>query len=257
MHNPVSGATNFVRFEARGNRFLLPWPFHANALVPDAVSSRDNGLKNTMAATLEAEYAFGAEDLESRAEVVKFSVIPSHEKQGAAQEHELASFEAMMLPHMDAAHNLARWLLRNEQDAQDVVQEAYLRAFKSFSGFHGSNGRAWLLTIVRNTSYTLLKKNRAVDLTTTFDEETHASGHEVASPATILEHAEDAELIKNAMNELPPEFREILTLRHQEELSYQEIGDILKIPAGTVMSRLARARAKLREYLTSQISQEK
>jgi len=214
-------------------------------------------IKNAMAATLEAEYAFGAEDLEARDKVVKFAVFQRHEEQGAAQEHELASFEAMMLPHMDAAHNLARWLLRNEQDAQDVVQEAYLRAFKSFSGFHGSNGRAWLLTIVRNTSYTLLKKNRAADLTTTFDEEVHASGHQSSSPATILEHAEDAELIKNAMNELPAEFREILALRHQEDLSYQEIGDILKIPAGTVMSRLARARAKLREYLSSQISQEK
>ncbi|PYL50122.1 MAG: RNA polymerase subunit sigma [Verrucomicrobia bacterium] len=210
-----------------------------------------------MAATLEAEYAFGAEDLESRAKVVKFAVFQRHEEQGAAQEHELASFEAMMLPHLDAAHNLARWLMRNEQDAQDVVQEAYLRAFKSFSGFHGSNGRGWLLTIVRNTSYTLLKKNRAADLTTTFDEEIHASGRESVSPAAMLEHAEDAELIKNAMNALPAEFREILTLRHQEELSYHEIGEILKIPTGTVMSRLARARTKLREYLTSQTTQEK
>src|SRR5437764_2221697 len=210
-----------------------------------------------MAATLEAEYAFGAEDLESRAKVVKFAVFQRHEQQRAAQEHDLASFEATMLPHLDAAHNLARWLMRNEQDAQDIVQEAYLRAFKSFSGFHGSNGRAWLLTIVRNTAYTLLKKNRAADLTITFDEEVHASGRESVSPAAILEHAEDAELIKNAMNELPAEFREILTLRHQEELSYQEIGEILKIPTGTVMSRLARARAKLREYLTSQMSQEK
>jgi RNA polymerase sigma-70 factor, ECF subfamily len=210
-----------------------------------------------MAATLEAEYAFDAEDLESRAKVVKFAVIQGNEREGAAQEHELASFEAVMLPHMDAAHNLARWLLRNEQDAQDVVQEAYLRAFKSYSGFHGSNGRAWLLTIVRNTSYTLLKKNRTADLTTTFDEEIHATGQESVSPATILEHAEDAELIKNAMNKLPAEFLEILTLRHQEELSYQEISEILKIPTGTVMSRLARARAKLREYLASQISQEK
>ncbi len=226
------------------------------ALVLDAVCSRGNRSKNTMAATLEAEYAFGAEDLEPRAKVVKFAVLQRHQGEGA-QEHELASFEAVMLPHMDAAHNLARWLLRNEQDAQDVVQEAYLRAFKSFSGFHGSNGRAWLLTIVRNTAYTLLKKNRAADLTTTFDEEIHATGHELASPAAILEHAEDAELIKNAMNELPADFREILTLRHQEELSYQEIGDILKIPTGTVMSRLARARARLREYLMSHISQEK
>ena len=210
-----------------------------------------------MAATLGAEYAFGAEDLESRGKVVKFAVFQRHEQQGAAQEHELASFEATMLPHLDAAHNLARWLMRNEQDAQDVVQEAYLRAFKSFGGFHGSNGRAWLLTIVRNTSYTLLKKNRAVDLTTTFDEEIHATDHDSASPAAVLEHAEDAELIRKAMEELPAEFREILALRHQEGLSYKEIGEIVKIPAGTVMSRLARARAKLREYLAAQIGKEK
>src|ERR1700746_702213 len=156
-----------------------------------------------MAATLEAEYVFGAEDIESGPKVVKFGVFQKHEEQGAAQEHELASFEEMMLPHLDAAHNLARWLMRNEQDAQDVVQEAYLRAFKSFSGFHGSNGRAWLLTIVRNTSYTLLKKNHAIDLTTTLDEKIHVSGHESVSPATILEHSEDAEQIREAMHELP------------------------------------------------------
>src|ERR1700686_5312054 len=191
-----------------------------------------------MAATLEAEYAFGAEDLELGAKVVKFAVIQGHQGEGA-QEHELASFEAMMLPHMDAAHNLARWLLRNEQDAQDVVQEAYLRAFKSFGGFHGSNGRAWLLTIVRNTSYTLLKKNRVADLTIPFDEEIHVAGHESVSPATLLEHVEDAELIREAMDELPAEFREILALRHQEGLSYKEIADIAQIPPGTVMSRLA------------------
>ncbi|PYK35337.1 MAG: RNA polymerase subunit sigma [Verrucomicrobia bacterium] len=167
------------------------------------------------------------------------------------------SFEALMLPHLDAAHNLAKWLLRNEQDAQDVVQEAYLRAFKSFGGFHGSNGRAWLLTIVRNTSYTLLKKNRALDLTTTFDEEIHAIGHQSASPAAILEHAEDAELIRKAMDELPAEFREILTLRHLEGLSYKEIADIAQIRPGTVMSRLARARAKLKEYLAARIGNEK
>jgi RNA polymerase sigma-70 factor (ECF subfamily) len=167
------------------------------------------------------------------------------------------SFEALMLPHLDAAHNLAKWLLRNEEDACDVVQEAYLRAFKSFSGFRGSNGRAWLLRIVRNTSYTLLKKNRGADLTTTFDEEIHASGDESLSPATILEHSEDTELIRQAMDELPVEFREILTLRHQEDLSYKEIADIAQIPPGTVMSRLARARAKLKECLAARISKEK
>src|SRR5436853_3283316 len=167
------------------------------------------------------------------------------------------SFKALMLPHFDAAQNLAKWLLRNEQDAQDVVQEAYLRALKSFSGFHGSNGRAWLLTIVRNTSYTLMKKNRAVDLTTTFDEERHATGHQSVSPATILERSEDTALIGEAMDQLAAEFREILTLRHQEGLSYKEIADIAQIPSGTVMSRLARARAKLRECLKARIGKEK
>src|ERR1700759_2928756 len=137
--------------------------------------------------------------IESSAKIVKFAVVKKQEEQDPAQEHELASFEEAMLPHMDAAYNLARWLLRNEQDAQDVVQEAYLRAFKSFGGFHGSNGRAWLLTIVRNTSYTLLKKNHSVDLTTTFDEEIHAAADESASPAALLEHSEDAELIRTAM----------------------------------------------------------
>jgi RNA polymerase sigma-70 factor, ECF subfamily len=210
-----------------------------------------------MAAPLKIDYAFNAEDLESSAKIVKFTVIKKHQEPDAAQEHELASFEEMMLPHMDAAHNLAKWLLRNEEDAQDVVQEAYLRAFKSFSGFHGSNGRAWLLTIVRNTSYTLLKKNRAVDLTTTFDEEIHTAGHESVSPATVLEHSENAELIKEAMDELPVPFREILVLRHLEGLSYKEIADIAQIPPGTVMSRLARARAKLRERLAVRIGKEK
>jgi RNA polymerase sigma-70 factor (ECF subfamily) len=210
-----------------------------------------------MAEPLKADYAFDTEDLESSAKIVKFVALKKHQQQDATQEHELASFEETMLPHMDAAHNLAKWLLHNEEDAQDVVQEAYLRAFKSFGGFRGSNGRAWLLTIVRNTSYTLLKKKRAVDVTTTFDEEIHAAGQGSASAATIFEYAEDAELMKNAIDQLPAEFREILILRHQEDLSYKEIGEILKIPTGTVMSRLARARTKLKEYLTTRISQEK
>ena len=251
-------AMNSPRFETRGNWSALPPFSDANALARGAVSSRADLIKkNVMAAALKAEYASNIEDLESSAKIVKFVVLKKHGEQEAAQEHELASFEETMLPHMDAAHNLAKWLLRNEQDAQDVVQEAYLRAFKSFGGFHGSNGRAWLLTIVRNTSYTLLKKNRAVDLTTTFDEEIHAFGHDSASPATILEHAEDAELIRGVMDKLPTEFREILTLRHQEGLSYKKIADIVKIPTGTVMSRLARARAKLKEYLAARIGKDK
>ena len=206
-----------------------------------------------MALLLKAEHASETEDFESDPKIVKFAVVKQREE-SRDQNEDLGSFEAVMMPHLDAAHNLARWLLRNEQDAQDVVQEAYLRAFRSFAGFRGTSGRAWLLTIVRNTSYTLLKKNRAADLTTPFDEEIHASGHESASPVTLLERAEDSEVIKNAMDELPAEFREILILRHQESLSYNEIGATLKIPIGTVMSRLARARGKLKEYLAARIS---
>jgi RNA polymerase sigma-70 factor, ECF subfamily len=186
---------------------------------------------------------------DSSEKILKFATLQKHEEQDATQGQELASFEETMLPHLDAAHNLAKWLVHNEEDAQDVVQETYLRAFKSFGGFHGSNGRAWLLTIVRNTSYTLLRKNRAVDLTTTFDQEIHASGHESVSPATILEQSEDADLVREAMDKLPVEFREILVLRHLEGLSYNEIADIAQLAPGTVMSRLARARGKLKESL--------
>ena len=206
-----------------------------------------------MALPLKTAHVSQTEDL-SDPKIVKFVVVKKREEQAKG---ELLSFEEAMLPHLDAAHNLAKWLLRNEQDAQDVVQEAYLRAFRSFGGFHGTNGRAWLLTIVRNTSYTLLKKSHAVDLTTTFDETIHATGHESVSPATLLEHSEDAQLIKEAMDGLPAEFREILTLRHQEGLSYKEIADIAQIPSGTVMSRLARARAKLKECLEGRIGKEK
>jgi RNA polymerase sigma-70 factor (ECF subfamily) len=207
-----------------------------------------------MALPLKTAHASQTEDFESDPKIVKFVVVKKREEQA---KEELLSFEEAMLPHLDAAHNLAKWLLRNEQDAQDVVQEAYLRAFRSFGGFHGTNGRAWLLTIVRNTSYTLLKKSHAVDLTTTFDETIHATGHQSVSPATLLEHSEDAQLIKEAMDGLPAEFREILIFRHQEGLSYKEIADIAQIPSGTVMSRLARARAKLKERLEARVGKEK
>ncbi len=209
--------------------------------------------KIAMALPLKTADASQTEDL-SDPKIVKFVVVKKRREQG---KEELTSFEEAMLPHLDAAHNLAKWLLRNEQDAQDIVQEAYLRAFRSFGGFRGTNGRAWLLTIVRNTSYTLLKKSHAVDLTTSFDEEIHATEHDSASPATILEHSEDAQQVREAIDELPAEFREILVLRHQEGLSYKEIAEIAQIPPGTVMSRLARARAKLKEYLAARIGKEK
>lgn len=210
--------------------------------------------KIPVALPVEAAHASPNQDFESSRKTVKFFVVKQAEQKEA--QAELTTFEQLMLPHLDAAHNLAKWLVRNEEDAQDVVQEAYLRAFRSFAGFRGSNGRAWLLTIVRNTSYTLLNKNRAVDVATTFDEELHRGHDESVSPASILEHAEDADIMKNAIEELSPEFREIVVLRHQEELSYKEIGDILKIPIGTVMSRLARARDKLKEHLSNCLTQE-
>ncbi len=203
-----------------------------------------------MALPLKTADASETEEL-SDPKIVKFVVVKKGEEQA---KEELTSFEEAMLPHLDAAHNLAKWLLRNEEDAQDVVQEAYLRAFRAFGGFRGTNGRAWLLTIVRNTAYTLLKKSHSVDLTTSFDEEIHVTGHDSASPATILESIEDAQLIKEAMDELPVEFREILILRHQDDLSYKEIAEIAQIPPGTVMSRLARARIKLKEYLAARMS---
>jgi RNA polymerase sigma-70 factor (ECF subfamily) len=196
-------------------------------------------------------------DLESNRKIVRFSVVDNPgEQEDRPQMQTSGSFEELMLCHLDAAHNLARWLLRNEQDAQDVVQESYLRAFRSFAGFRGGNGRAWLLTIVRNTSYTLLKKNGAVDLTTSFDDEIHGFGGESPSPATILQLSEDADLIKQALEQLPAEFREILALRDQEGLSYKEIASVAQIPPGTVMSRLARARGKLKEYIAAKVGKD-
>jgi RNA polymerase sigma factor (sigma-70 family) len=209
-----------------------------------------------MATRLKAAYVASSEDSDSSAKTVKFSVVRGHQEQEAAQGEEVASFETLMLPHLDAAYNLAKWLLRNEDDARDVVQEAYLRAFKSFGGFHGSNGRPWLLTIVRNTAYNLIKKNQTANLTTPFDEEQHVLERESTSPATVLEHDEESKLVRQAMERLPDEFREVLVLRHVEGLSYKEIADVAHLAPGTVMSRLARARSKLREYLKTDVGKE-
>jgi RNA polymerase sigma-70 factor, ECF subfamily len=202
-----------------------------------------------MAARLKAEYVAGSEDFDSTAKIVKFSVLGGDQQQETAKEQELPSFETLMLPHLDAAYNLAKWLLRNEDDARDVVQEAYLRAFRSFGGFRGSNGRPWLLTIVRNTAYSLIKKNQSVHVTTTFDEEEYVVDRGSVSPATQLEQNEESKLVREAIDRLPDEFREILVLRHLEGLSYKEIADVAQLAPGTVMSRLARARTKLKEFL--------
>jgi RNA polymerase sigma factor (sigma-70 family) len=165
-------------------------------------------------------------------------------------------FEQAVLPHLDAAYNLARWLTRNDQDAEDVVQEACLRAFKFFGGFHGGASRAWLLAIVRNTCYTWLQHNRAHELTTTFDETIHDVACDTLNPETLLLHRADAQVLRQALEALPVEFREVVILRELEGLSYKEIADIADIPLGTVMSRLARARKRLQRDLSDRISKE-
>ena len=155
-------------------------------------------------------------------------------------------FEQMMLPHLDAAYNLARWLTGNEQDADDMVQEAYLRALKSFGSFRGGDSRAWLLMIVRNTCYTWLQRNRA-SFTMELDEDIQeADGKN--SEQLLLERV-DFELLHRALDELPAEFREAIVLREMEGLPYKEIAQITHVPIGTVMSRLARARQQLQQRL--------
>jgi RNA polymerase sigma factor (sigma-70 family) len=163
------------------------------------------------------------------------------------------TFEEAVLPHLDAAYNLARWLTRNKQDAEDVVQEAYLRAFRFFGGFHGGNSRTWLLTIVRNTCYTWLHQNRAGQ-PAAFDEQVHTDTAQSQSPETLLLRKADGQLLNHALEELPAAFREVLVLLELEGLSYKEIAEILGIPIGTVMSRLARARHRLRELLSGHFS---
>ena len=167
----------------------------------------------------------------------------------------LARFEQSILPHMDAAYNLARRLTRNKHDAGDMVQEAYLRAFKFFNAFRGVDGRAWLLTIVRNTCYTWLHQNRAHEITTMFDEEIHSVDSDNSNPAALALRSADHQLLREALDELPVEFREVVVLRDLEGFSYKEIAGIANIPAGTVMSRLARARERLKQLVCNRLKE--
>jgi len=159
-------------------------------------------------------------------------------------------FEHTVLPHLDSAYNLARWLAGNDQDAQDVAQEASLRAFKYFGGFRGNNPRAWLLSIVRNTFYTWLRKNRPPEGTVEIDDQTleieDSANAEAANPRFA-----DADAVRRAIADLPVEFREIVILREMEGFSYKEIAELAELPMGTVMSRLARARKLLQKSLTA------
>ena len=158
-------------------------------------------------------------------------------------------FDQAILPHLGAAFNLARWLTRNDHDAEDVVQEAYLRAYQFFDSFHGGDGRAWLLRIVRNTCYSWLEKNRPREPAVAFDETKHTAKRTEAGPDAPLIANEERERLRRALEQLPPEFRETIVLRELEGLSYKEIAAVTGIPVGTVMSRLARARERLQECL--------
>jgi RNA polymerase sigma-70 factor, ECF subfamily len=169
----------------------------------------------------------------------------------------LARFEKSVLPHLDAAFNLARWLTRNDHDAEDVVQEAYLRAFRFFDGLRDGDARPWLLAIVRNAGYTWLEKNRPAEVVALDDAGLIASDVETAghaapaesNPEVIMLQSANRKLVNQALEEIPVGYREVVVMRELEDLSYKEIAAIAGIPIGTVMSRLARGRELLRRVI--------
>jgi RNA polymerase sigma factor (sigma-70 family) len=169
------------------------------------------------------------------------------------------SFGEVALPHLDSAYNLARWLTRDDHDAQDIVQEAYLRAFRSFGGFRGDNARPWLLAIVRNACYSWMKQHRRAELDVPYDDDIHGGDDRVdvdgvgapdTNPEAILARLDDVRLVDEALQRLPVGYREVVVLRDIEELSYKEIAAVAELPIGTVMSRLARGRKLLASHLT-------
>jgi RNA polymerase sigma-70 factor (ECF subfamily) len=170
----------------------------------------------------------------------------------------LNRFERLILPHLGAAYNLARHLTGNDQDAQDVVQEAYIRAFKAFDSFSNVNSAGWILTIVRNTCYTRLKRNQSAQPMESFNEDLHmnaavplgsATGFKQPTPEELVITDANQKIVRQAVAALPIGYREVIILREFEGLSYREIGKIVGIPIGTVMSRLARARKHLQHSL--------
>ena len=164
------------------------------------------------------------------------------------------TFEEVVLPHLDAAFNYARWLTRSDADAEDVVQDAYVRALRFFSSLRSDDARSWLLTIVRNTWYTRLSPARGANRTTIYDDVTHDRPDDGLDPEALVIQQQAIEKVQRAVQELPADFREVLVLRELEELSYKEIAAVAGIPLGTVMSRLARARERLLAILEPSVA---
>jgi len=157
-----------------------------------------------------------------------------------------SQFEQVALPHLDAAFNLAFWLTGDSQDAQDIVQESYLRAFKFFDSYHGGNSHAWLLAIVRNTTYTWMRQNR-MNAGEMLEDELPDTNL-VSLESSLLQKA-DFQRLREAIAALPVEYREVIVLHDLEGLAYKEIASVANIPMGTVMSRLSRARDRLQKSL--------
>ena len=155
------------------------------------------------------------------------------------------TFEEVVLPHLDAAFNYARWLTRSDADAEDVVQDAYVRALRFFSSLRNDDARSWLLTIVRNTWYGRFSQAGGANRTTVYDEVTDDRPDSELDPEALVMQQQAVERVRRAVQELPADFREVIVLRELEGLSYKEIAAVAGIPIGTVMSRLARARERL------------
>jgi len=165
----------------------------------------------------------------------------------------IRTFDDVVLPHLGAAHRLARWLVGNEHDADDVVQEASLRAFRYFRTFSGGNGRAWFLRIVRNASSSWRSHDRqaAAD---PFDEEQHGADRPASDPETLLLRMDARTLLEQAIGRLPNRYRRLLVLRELNGLTYRELADVMDSPVGSVMSGLSRARRALREALHDEMT---
>jgi len=164
----------------------------------------------------------------------------------------VARFEAVIWPHFDAAYNLARWMTRNPSDAEDVTQEAMLRAFRFFDTFRGENGRVWLLTIVRNTCLTWIRRQLPQQNSAEFDERLHTDLQASLTPETEYLRQATGEQVRRAIEHLPPEYREVILMRELEQLSYKEIATVTQSPLGTIMSRISRARSTLRQLVDAQ-----